>query len=259
MKKINKKKIIELLEKNIVDNSSPILDIKGGGTDFYIFDDNINEYLGVYDYGKEPYYDIASMNTDFFIECLKQIKFDNYDFVKLSVINREFLMNTHLTSIFQVNNINSYSDLRFSSNLSFNDLASNIRKLTKNDRDIAENVLHEQTEGRPPFTFLFEHFVEKENGVIHSIIENQKIIAFLSSFNTYKNISDVDYIYVFPHKRGLGYGTDLIKAYVIYSLKNNTVPVYNHAVNKYSINAAEKVGFKKIRTVYTCELKKIVK
>lgn len=211
----------------------------------------------MYDFGKGPFYEIVSNYVWFFGECVEQIIKANYDTVRLSVTSQDLLTDYRLKTKYDVVDVSCYYDLRLLNNLSKSNKELSTRKLTKDDRAIAERFECEPAKGRPPFMFLFEHFVAKENGTIYSVVEGEEIKAFLSCYTVCAGICDVDYIYVTPNNRGLGYGTELIKNYAHDVLNQGITPIYSHAVSEHSVNAAIKAGFDIVTTVYSCSLKKL--
>lgn len=129
-----------------------------------------------------------------------------------------------------------------------------IRVLTEPDKDIFVACTDESMPYRPPLAVLFDVFVNRGHGQILAAFEDEKIIGYLSFIEISETFYDVDYVYVVPHKRNLGIGNKLAKAYVEYANKHNHTAYWSNAKNEASENTAKACGFELIREVRIYEL-----
>ena len=128
----------------------------------------------------------------------------------------------------------------------------NIVHLGVKDKDFVMNFSHgaESFEFRPPFVRLYEIYVTKNQGKILGVYDKNRLVAYLSYFNMFSSLYDVDFIYVTPEYRGKGLGYKLAMYYSEYVIHNGGIPYWSNARNTSSINVALRSGFNICRKLY---------
>nr|WP_084110827.1 GNAT family N-acetyltransferase [Caldanaerobius fijiensis] len=111
----------------------------------------------------------------------------------------------------------------------------------------------EKVTNRPTLQQLFNIFVEEGEGEIYALIDNDEILGYLSCAPAYLNIWDVDFIYIKPHLRNKGLGTQIVRVYALDKLTQGKIPYYSNARDSVSARVAQKAGFICCREVYYVE------
>jgi GNAT superfamily N-acetyltransferase len=253
MIQINKEEIIKLLSKNMVNNCGEIIEIEVGGIEFYIKNENSDDRLIAYKFRDDATFEIVTNDDDFCRDCFRKIEENPLSkiFLKLSPQKRNLL--NEIKEKYTVEFINKSKNLCLKEPYNKSLSNVNIKKLSVEDEELSNKFHSSPKRGRPDFQTLFKLFVKDtsmcKGSTIYAVIENEKIVAYLSCFIFKDNIYNVDYVFVIPEKRGFGIGAELIKYYVEDIISIGGIPRYGNAENEFSWNAAEKAGFIVIREI----------
>jgi len=223
-------------------NKEQVICYENSGCIVFINKDTDTEYVTVVPASQ-------TFDIDMLVKLLNQTCHNPSVLINTTKLSDEFLEKLDYALSDFLKYEKTFEDLMYIGSQSSDNVFHNVRLLDEADRDMFIAVSSEQIKYRPPLPLLFDIFVNKKQGFILGAFDNERIVGYLSFNYILPNVCDVDYIYVAPEKRKLGFGKALANSYVKFTCEKNHKAYWSNAKNAISKSTALSCGFRLIRNV----------